>query len=94
MNKYETMAVLNPDLDDEGTEAMFEKISNAIEDNAGEIVNVDKWGVKELAYEINDLKSGYYLVVSFEGENKTLDKLNRVYNLSDNVLRSLLLRAE
>jgi small subunit ribosomal protein S6 len=45
MNKYETMAVLNPDLDDEGTEAMFEKISDAIEDNAGEIVNVDKWGI-------------------------------------------------
>jgi small subunit ribosomal protein S6 len=48
----------------------------------------------ELAYEINDLKSGYYLVINFEGENKTLDKLNRVYNLSDNVMRSLLLRAE
>jgi len=94
MNKYETMAVLNPDLDDDGTEAMFEKISDAIEDNDGEIVNVDNWGVKELAYEINDLKSGYYLVINFEGENKTLDKLNRVYNISDDVMRSLLLRAE
>ena len=94
MKKYETMAVINPDLDDETTEAKIEKITSAIEDNSGEVVNVDKWGVKELAYEVEDFRSGYYAVINFTGESETLDRLNRTYNIDDTVLRSIVLRAE
>ena len=94
MKKYETMAVINPDLDDETTEAKIEKLTSAIEDNSGEVVNVDKWGVKELAYEIEDFKSGYYAVINFTGEAETLDRLNRTYNIDDTVLRNIVLRAE
>ena len=74
MRKYETMAVINPDLDEETTESKIEKITDTIEENAGEIVNVDKWGVKELAYEIEDFASAYYVVINFNGEGETLDR--------------------
>ncbi|MGM0501462.1 MAG: 30S ribosomal protein S6 [Bacillota bacterium] len=94
MKKYETMAVINPDLDDEATEAKVEKITSTIEDNTGEVVNVDKWGVKELAYEIEDFRSGCYVVVNFKGEPETLERLNRMYNIDDTVLRNIILRAE
>ena len=94
MNKYETMAVINPDLDEEQTESKIEKITDTIEENAGEVVNVDKWGVKELAYEVEDFASAYYVVVNFNGENETLDRLNWAYNIDDDVLRTLVLRAE
>ena len=94
MRKYETMAVINPDLDEETTESKIEKITDTIEENAGEIVNVDKWGVKELAYEIEDFASAYYVVINFNGEGETLDRLNWAYNIDDDVLRNLVLRAE
>ena len=94
MRKYETMAVINPDLDDETTESKVERITNTIEENAGEVVNVDKWGVKELAYEINDFASAFYVVINFNGEGNTLDRLNWAYNIDDDVLRNIVLRAE
>ncbi|MFO7819077.1 MAG: 30S ribosomal protein S6 [Halanaerobacter sp.] len=94
MRKYETMAVINPDLDDEATESKVERITNTIEENAGEVVNVDKWGVKELAYEINDFASAFYVVINFNGAGETLDRLNWAYNIDDDVLRNIVLRAE
>ena len=94
MRKYETMAVINPDLDYEATAEKIERITDTIEENAGEVVNVDKWGVKELAYEIKDFASAFYVVVNFNGEGDTLDRLNWVYSIEDDVLRNLVLRVE
>ena len=94
MRKYETMFIVNPDLDSETTEELVEHITTVIEDNNGEVVNTDKWGTKELAYEINDHSAGYYTVINFKANNETLDELERNYKINDNVIRYLILKDE
>ncbi|MGM0471841.1 MAG: 30S ribosomal protein S6 [Bacillota bacterium] len=94
MQKYETMFIVNPDVDDDATAELVDKIEDTISSNAGEISNIDKWGTKNLAYEIDDYKAGYYTVINFAGESETVDELERIYRLSDNILRFIILRDE
>ncbi|AGB42482.1 ribosomal protein S6 [Halobacteroides halobius DSM 5150] len=94
MRKYETMFILNSDLEEEATESLVEKLTGVIADNDGELVDVDEWGTKELAYEINDQKAGYYTVVNFEGTPATVNELKRNYKINDNVMRYIVLRDE
>ncbi|MCK8816642.1 30S ribosomal protein S6 [Natroniella sulfidigena] len=94
MTKYETMLIISPDLDEETTEATVEKVTSVIEDSEGEVLKLDKWGTKELAYEINDQSAGYYTVVNFTAEPATLDELERIYRIDDNIMRYLILKDE
>ena len=94
MRKYETMFIVNPDLEDDATEEIVEDVTTAIEETAGEISNIDKWGTRKLAYEIDNHKAGYYTVVNFAGEGETVNELERVYRLNDNILRFIVLRDE
>jgi len=94
MNKYETMFILNPDLEDEATEKMIAKVEDTINENEGEIVNMDQWGTRELAYEIEDHGAGYYTVINFEGSAATVNELERIYRINDSVLRFITLRDE
>ncbi|MBM7624324.1 30S ribosomal protein S6 [Sporohalobacter salinus] len=94
MREYETMFILNPDLEDDITEEIVENIKNTIDESKGEISNIDKWGTKKLAYELDDHKAGYYTVINFNGKGETVDELERVYRLNDNILRFIILRDE
>ncbi len=94
MRKYETMFIITPDLDKDATEDKVEKFSDLIEDNDGELINVDKWGTKELAYEIDDHTAGYYTVINFKAVPATVEELERVYKLDGGILRYLILRNE
>lgn len=94
MRKYETMFIINPDLNEEATGSVIEKLSTLIEDNEGEVTKLDKWGMKELAYEINDRSAGYYVLVNFKGLPATINELERVYRINDEVMRYLILKDE
>jgi small subunit ribosomal protein S6 len=92
MRKYETMYIIKSDLGEEAIEAVIEKMSGVIANNGGEVANLDKIGNRELAYEINKDKTGYYVLVKFAGETETVAELERIYKIDDNVLRYLILR--
>ncbi len=94
MRKYETMFIINPELGEESTEALVEKMTSLIEDNAGEVVKLDKIGTRELAYDINDHMSGYYTLINFNGKPETISELERIYKINDNVLRYIILKDE
>ncbi|MDI3548550.1 MAG: small subunit ribosomal protein [Halanaerobiales bacterium] len=91
---YETTFILRPDLEEETREALIERIKNIVTDNNGEIVEVDIWGDRKLAYEINDFRSGYYIVMNFKGEADLVNELERNFKIIDNVLRYLIVRKE
>lgn len=91
---YETTFILRPDLEEETREALIERIKNIVTDNNGEIVEVDIWGDRKLAYEINDFRSGYYIVMNFKGEADLVNELERNFKIVDNVLRYLIVRKE
>lgn len=94
MRKYEMMFVIRPDLDEEKMAAVEEKFTSLINNNGGEIVTLDKWGKRRLAYEINDYREGFYILVNFKGEARTAQELDRVMKITDEILRFMILSKE
>lgn len=91
--KYETVMVLNTKLGDEGVKALVEKFSNLIAEN-GTIDSVEEWGKRRLAYEINDEVDGYYYLINFTSDPQFPAELDRVYKITDGVLRTLIVNKE
>ena len=89
MKKYETVMVFSTTITEEETQALVEKFKNLIAKN-GTVESVDDWGKRRLAYPINDENDGYYVLVNFSCEPDFPAELDRVYKITDGVLRSLI----
>lgn len=94
MRNYEMMLIGRPELDEAGLQGLMDKITGLITGNDGSIEKVEPWKKKSLAYEINDLREGYYTLVYFKGEPKTAEELTRVLKITDEVVRFLIVRPE
>jgi small subunit ribosomal protein S6 len=81
MRQYELIIIIQPDLDEESTNGVIERVQSMITDNGGEIPNTELWGPKPLAYEIQDFREGYYVYmdVQFKPEFGTELKQNLRY---------------
>ena len=93
MNSYEVMFIADVSNGEEATEATVAKFVSVIEANA-EVVDVAKWGKRRLAYPINDMPEGFYTVVTFKSEPSFPSELERLMNIDESVMRSLVLRLE
>ena len=91
--KYETVLVLNTKEGEEGIKALIEKVSNLIAQN-GTVDNVDEWGKRRLAYEIDDETEGYYVQIDFTSEPEFPAELDRVYKITSGILRTLIIKKE
>lgn len=89
MAKYETMLVTSAALDEEASTALVGKFKNLIEAN-GTIDSVDEWGKRRLAYPINDAEDGIYTVIKFTSAPEFPAELDRVYKITDGVLRTII----
>ena len=89
MAKYETMLVTTANLDEEASAALIGKFKSLIEAN-GTIDSVDDWGKKRLAYPINDETEGVYTVINFTSNTDFPAELDRVYKITEGVLRSII----
>ncbi|MDR0293389.1 MAG: 30S ribosomal protein S6 [Oscillospiraceae bacterium] len=89
-SRYETVFILSPALSEEATAAAVEKFKALIEQN-GTLGEIDEWGKRRLAYEIDDQAEGYYTLISFESPPDFPAELDRVYRITDGVLRSLII---
>lgn len=89
MAKYETMLVTSANLDEEASTALVGKFKSMIEAN-GTIDSVDEWGKKRLAYPINKETDGIYTVIKFTSEPDFPAELDRVYKITDGVLRTMI----
>jgi small subunit ribosomal protein S6 len=92
MRPYETMIVFDTTVDAQAIQIALDRALETIRANSGTPGNIDRWGKRPLAYEINKRKEGYYVLVEFSGESTTVDELDRILTLSDEVLRSKILR--
>ena len=86
--KYEVLYVLNPNLTEEETQAIVEKFKTLIEQN-GTVDEMEEWGKRNLAYEINYLTEGYYVLVKFTSGPELPAELDRILGITDGVIRSL-----
>ena len=90
---YETVMVLSTKNGEEATAALIEKFQKLIADN-GTVESVDDWGKRRLAYEIEDETEGHYVLVNFTCPPEFPAELDRVYKITDGVLRSLIVAKE
>ena len=93
MAKYETMLVVSTASEEEATLALVAKFKALIEAN-GTIESMEEWGKRKLAYPINDETEGYYVVTTFESAPEFPAELDRVYRITDGVLRSIIVVKE
>jgi small subunit ribosomal protein S6 len=94
LKHYETMFIVKPTLTEEETQAQIDAVKATIEKNGGEIVACDDMGSKELAYEIEKCKRGYYFVAYFKGEPAGLAEIERNYRINENIIRFIFIKYE
>lgn len=90
MRKYELMYIIRPDVEQELLQSTVEKFQSIITNNGGEIAKHDVMGKRRLAYEINKIRDGIYVLVHFNAEPAVVAELDRVLKISDEVIRSLI----
>lgn len=93
VNSYETVMVLSTKLGEEGIASTVEKFKTLIAAH-GTIDVVDEWGKRRLAYPIEKQTEGYYALISFKSSPDFIAELNRIYNITDGVLRSAVKKIE
>ncbi|MDO5733830.1 MAG: 30S ribosomal protein S6 [Eubacteriales bacterium] len=91
--QYELIYVLNPQIGEEKIEAAKQRVEDLIAEH-GEVVDIDVWGQKRLAYEIEDQTEGFYILVHFKSEADFPKELERVLKISDSVMRYLIVKLE
>ena len=94
MNKYEIALVVSAKVDEEVRTATVEKAKEAVTSLGGQITNVDDWGIKQLAYEIQKMNEGFYYFIQFDAQPEIPGQLEQKLRIMDNVLRYLVVRAE
>lgn len=88
-SNYESIFIIKPTLSDEETEKVIQKMRDLITSGGGEIVNVENWGKKKLAYEIKKHKKGHYVLLHLKGEGPIIKELERNYRLNDSIIKFL-----
>ena len=91
---YEVVYVIAPDKTDEQTQAIIEKYTNLITNQGGTIDRTDVWERRRLAYEINGYNEGIYIVTTFHALPKVEAELRRVFRISEDTLRSIVIRPD
>ena len=93
INSYECLFIVDVTNGDEATDATVNKFMSLVEANA-EVVDVAKWGKRRLAYPINDMPEGYYTVVTFKSAPEFPSELDRLFNIDETVMRSMIIKLE
>ena len=93
MRKYETIYLLKPDLDGEALKGLVEKFKSLVEKN-GELTNIDEWGKRKLAYPIKKYNEAYYVLMNFRSNPEFPHELERIYKITDEVIRYIIVKEE
>ena len=94
MNKYELAVVVSAKIEDDARTAVIEKVKKTIEKHGGQITNVDDWGKKKLAYEIEKMTEGFYYFIQFDAEATTPAEIEKRMRIMDGVIRYLCVKNE
>ena len=93
MNKYESVIIVNPNVDEEGIKALEKKFTDII-NNDGKLEKIDNLGKRKLAYEVKKNNEGIYLVLTFEAHADLIEELQRNYRITDEVIKFIVIRIE
>ena len=91
--KYEVLYIIDPAKGEEGIAALVEKFKALVEAN-GTLTSIDEWGKRRMAYPINDLMEGYYVLMTMDAKPEFPAELDRVFKITEGILRSLITDVE
>lgn len=94
MRKYELMYIIRPTIEDDAKKALVERFNDIVTSNGAEIIESKEWGKRRLAYEINDLREGYYQIVKMNSDSKAVDEFIRLANINEDIIRYVAVRIE
>lgn len=94
MRNYEVMYILRPELEDSAVAEMVEKFQNQVTEQGGTVADVNNWGKRAFAYELEGKREGTYVVMTFASTSAVAEELRRVMKLNEDVLRCLVLNRD
>lgn len=94
MNKYESVIIINPSLDEQGTKEVITKFTDLITNNDGKVENVDEMGKRKLAYDIKKQQEGIYEVLNFESKPEAIAELERIYRITDDIMKYIIVKKD
>jgi len=94
LRKYELMYILQPEMTAEEQTTIVDRYSELINSMEGTVESTDRWEKKRLAYPINDINEGYYVVVIFNGSNELINEIDRQMGITETILRHMIIRQD
>lgn len=94
MRDYEIMYIIRPDIEEEAQTSLIERFNTILTDNGAEVEKVDELGKRRFAYEINDYRDGYYIVIDFKGNEAAVNEFDRQAKYSNDILRHMVVRVD
>ena len=94
MNKYELTVVVNAKIEDDERAQVIEKVKDLVTRFGGNVTDVDEWGKKRLAYEVQKMREGFYYFIQFEADATCPAEVERHVRIMDNVMRYLVVKKE
>lgn len=94
MRKYEIMYIIAPNLDEAATKEVVERFNNVLTTNGAEIEKVNEMGKRRLAYEINDFREGFYVLLNVQANSEAIAEFNRLIKINESVIRVLVTKDE
>ena len=93
MSKYESVVIINPNVDEEGFKALIAKFTNLINTD-GKVEKVDELGKRKLAYEVKKFNEGFYVVFYFEANTNLIAELERNYRITDEIIKFMTIKKD
>jgi len=94
VRNYEAIYILKSDMEEEAIVSAITRFENVVKNGGGEIIKLDRWGKRRLAYELNDYTEGHYVLMLFNSSTAASQELERLLRISDFVLRQLIIKKE
>ncbi len=92
MKDYEIMYIIRPNIEEEAQKSVIERFTTILTDNGATIDKVDELGSRRLAYEIENHRDGYYVVINFKGDQAAVNEFDRQAKFSDDIIRHIVIR--
>lgn len=92
MRKYEVMYIIRPNIEDEAKKALVERFNNVLSENGAEVTEAKEWGKRRLAYEINDFRDGYYMLLQVNSAAEAVQEFDRLAKISEDIIRHIVIK--
>ncbi|MDF2947388.1 MAG: rpsF [Bacillales bacterium] len=94
MRKYEVMYIIRPNMEEEAQKALVERFAGVLTGGGATIESVKEWGKRRLAYEINDFRDGYYMLLNVTAEPAAVQEFDRLAKISEDIIRHIVIKQE